>query len=217
MTSIFPSSSAFRAANTANKEQANAHDLMERLSSGKRITNGSDDAADLYKTNNIKAKILSTKASIRNVTDLMSTTQIIEQGYKNINAMLLRANELTVQATNKIYKDSDRISINNEIQNIIDEIDNKYLVVSERNNTCSFWKFYETFNDYLDTFSKVLLDCNRYLYISSHYSPVIQMVVEEVNEETGETNPNLIYSDSDCDSPSDSENIPDTEESKKED
>jgi len=124
MTSIFPSSSAFKAANTANKEQANAHDLMEKLSSGKRITNGSDDAADLYKTNNIKAKILSAKASIRNVTDLMSTTQIIEQGYKNINAMLLRANELTVQATNKIYKDSDRISLNNEIQNIIDEIDN---------------------------------------------------------------------------------------------
>ena len=124
MTSIFPSSSAFRAANTTNKEQANAQELMDKLSSGKRITNGSDDAADLYKTNNIKAKILSTKASIRNVTDLMSTTQIIEQGYKNINAMLLRANELTVQATNKIYKDSDRISLNNEIQNIIDEIDN---------------------------------------------------------------------------------------------
>ncbi len=124
MTSIFPSSSAFKAANTSNKEQTSSSELMEKLSSGKRITNGSDDAADLYKTNNMKAKILSTKASIRNVTDLMSTTQIIEAGYKNINEMLLRANELTVQATNKIYKDSDRISLNDEIQKIIDEIDN---------------------------------------------------------------------------------------------
>ena len=124
MTSIFPSSSAFKAANTSNKEQTSSSVLMEKLSSGKRITNGSDDAADLYKTNNMKAKILSTKASIRNVTDLMSTTQMIEAGYKNINKMLLRANELTIHATNKIYKDSDRISLNDEIQKIIDEIDN---------------------------------------------------------------------------------------------
>ena len=124
MTSIFPSSSAFKAANTTNKEQASSSELMGKLSSGKRITDGSDDAANLYKTNNMKSKILSTKASIRNVTDLMSTTQIIESGYTNINDMLLRANELTLQATNKIYKDSDRISLNDEIQKIIDEIDN---------------------------------------------------------------------------------------------
>lgn len=105
---------------------------------------------------------------------------------------------------------------NNSLCEIIDEIDNKYLVVSERNNTCSFWKIYETFNDYLDTFSEALSECNRYLYISSHYSPAIQMIIEEVNEETGETNSNLIYSDSDSDSP-DSENIRDTGESTKED
>ena len=42
---------------------------------------------------------------------------------------------------------------------------------------------YETFNDYLDTFSEALMECNRYLYISSHYTPV---VIEEVNKETGE-------------------------------
>ena len=85
---------------------------------------------------------------------------------------------------------------NNSLCEIIDEIDNKYLILSERNNTCSFWKIYETFNDYLDIFSETLVECNRYLYVSSYYSPQIQEVIEEVNKKTGETNPNLIYSDS---------------------
>ena len=55
MTSIFPSSSAFKAVNTSNKEQTSSSELIEKLSSGKRITNGSDDAADIYKTNKMKA------------------------------------------------------------------------------------------------------------------------------------------------------------------
>ena len=97
---------------------------------------------------------------------------------------------------------------NNSICEIIDEVDNKYLILNERNNTCSFWKIYETFNDYLDTFSEALMECNRYLFISSHYTPV---VIEEVNQETGEENPNLIYSDSDSDTEGD------CQESKKED
>jgi flagellin-like hook-associated protein FlgL len=54
----------------------------------------------------------------------MSMAQLADQGYNNINKMLLRANELALQSTNKIYKDADRIALNNEIQNIIDEIDN---------------------------------------------------------------------------------------------
>lgn len=124
MTSIFPGANAFNAVNKTNKEHNNATELVGKLSSGKRIGDGSDDAANLYKTNNLKAKILSTKASMRNVTDLMSAAQLADQGCSNINKMLLRANELAVQATNKVYKNSDRISLNNEIQNIIDEIDN---------------------------------------------------------------------------------------------
>ena len=80
---------------------------------------------------------------------------------------------------------------NNSICEIIDEVDNKYLALSERNNTCSFWKIYETFNDYLDTFSEALMDCNRYLYVSSKYYPVLELI----NKDTGEINPNLIYSD----------------------
>ena len=97
---------------------------MEKISNGKRLITGADDAGNINKVNNLKAKVLSTKAAIRSVTDMMSMAQLADQGYNNINKMLLRANELALQSTNKIYKDADRIALNNEIQNIINEIDN---------------------------------------------------------------------------------------------
>lgn len=80
---------------------------------------------------------------------------------------------------------------NNILCQIIDDVDDKYDILRERHDSCSFWKAYETLNDYLDTFCEALKECNRYLYVSSMYSPVL----EKVNKETGETNPNLIYSD----------------------
>jgi hypothetical protein len=81
---------------------------------------------------------------------------------------------------------------NNVLCQIIDDVDDKYDILRERHDTCSFWKVYETLNDYLDTFSEALMECNRYLYVSSKYSPIF---METVNKETGETDPNLIYSD----------------------
>ncbi len=124
MTSIFPGGNALNAANITKKQQDQSAVLMEKISNGKRLITGADDAGNINKVNSLKAKVLSTKAAIRSVTDIMSMAQLADQGYNNINKMLLRANELALQSTNKIYKDADRIALSNEIQNIINEIDN---------------------------------------------------------------------------------------------
>ena len=124
MPSIFPSGSAFKAANITNKQNNESADLMQKISVGKRVTNGADDAANLFNINNLQATVLSTKASIRNITDLMSAAQIAEQTYGNIAGILQRANEIAVQTTNSTYKDADRLALNNEIQNLLNEVDN---------------------------------------------------------------------------------------------
>ena len=124
MTSIFPGGNALKATNITNKQQNQSAKIMEKISNGKRLITGADDAGNINKVNSLKAKVLSTKAAIRNVTDMMSMAQLADQGYNNINTMLLRANELALQSTNKIYKNGDRVALNNEIQNIINEIDN---------------------------------------------------------------------------------------------
>ena len=124
MTSIFPGGNALKATNITNKQQNQSAEIMEKISNGKRLITGADDAGNINKVNSLKAKVLSTKAAIRNVTDMMSMAQLADQGYNNINTMLLRANELALQSTNKIYTNADRVALNNEIQNIINEIDN---------------------------------------------------------------------------------------------
>ena len=124
MTSIFPGGNALKASNITNKQQNESAELMEKISNGKRLVTGADDAGNIYRVNNLKAKVLSTKAAIRSVTDMMSMAQVADHGYNNINSMLLRANELALQSSNKIYKDADRIAFNNEIQSILNEIDN---------------------------------------------------------------------------------------------
>ena len=85
---------------------------------------------------------------------------------------------------------------NTILSGIIDDIDNKFILLRERDQTCSIWKLWETFNDYLDTFSDVLIQCDKYLYrkhcmYDSIYSN--EKDNEEKNEETEEKNPNLVY------------------------
>ena len=70
---------------------------------------------------------------------------------------------------------------NQTISQLIDDIDNKYLVLRERAHSCSFWKISETFNDYLDTFSEALKECNKYLYITTRYDNLF-----EEDEDDGE-------------------------------
>ena len=84
---------------------------------------------------------------------------------------------------------------------IIDNIDEKFIILKNRYETCSIWRVVETFNDYLDSICEGLSECKSYLYFNNHISTELKeeefrdAVEEEINTETGETNPNLIYDD----------------------
>ena len=81
-------------------------------------------------------------------------------------------------------------------ERIIDDIDNKYLIVNDRYKTCSFIQIYETMNDWLDSFCECLKECDRYLYLSENKTRFdMNETVTEVNEGTEEENPNLQYED----------------------
>ena len=47
MTSIFPGGNALNAANITNKQQNESAELMEKISNGKRLTTGADDAGNI--------------------------------------------------------------------------------------------------------------------------------------------------------------------------
>ena len=86
------------------------------------------------------------------------------------------------------------------MSDIIDGIDNKFLIARERAFTCSMWKIFETFNDYLDTITEALKESEKYLY-TTEYKVINNSENDSENDsvdacknsDTQELNPNLVY------------------------
>lgn len=96
---------------------------MERLSSGLRINSSADDAAGLAIANRLDTQIRGMAKGIQNANDAISMVQTAEGAQKEITEILQRMRELAVQAANSSNNDTDRASLNAEVQQLITEID----------------------------------------------------------------------------------------------
>jgi flagellin len=96
---------------------------FERLSSGLRVARASDDAAGLAISERLKASVRSINQASRNANDGISLVQTAEGGLDEINNLLNRGRELAVQASNGTLKGSDKNTLDDELQQIVDEID----------------------------------------------------------------------------------------------
>jgi len=94
----------------------------QRLSSGLRIVNASDDAAGLGLSEKMRAKILSYGQSSRNTQDGISFVQTAEGALSETGNLLNRIRELAVQAANGTLGSSERTTIDTEVQSLISEI-----------------------------------------------------------------------------------------------
>jgi flagellin len=95
---------------------------IQRLSSGMRINSAKDDAAGQAIANRFSANIRGLSQASRNANDGISLAQTTEGALGEINNNLQRIRELSVQAANGSNSDSDLVSIQNEINERIDEI-----------------------------------------------------------------------------------------------
>jgi len=96
---------------------------IEKLSSGLRINKAGDDASGLAVSEKMRAQISGLHQAMRNTEDAISFLQTTE-GYLDETTMILqRMRELSVQAGNGIYSDQDRMLINVEMSQLVDEID----------------------------------------------------------------------------------------------
>lgn len=96
----------------------------QRLSSGKKINSAADDAAGLAITEKMRAQIKGLDMASKNAEDAISLIQTAEGSMSEIESMLQRARELTVQAANDTNTDEDRQKIGDEITQLVEEIDN---------------------------------------------------------------------------------------------
>ncbi|MFG5995567.1 flagellin FliC, partial [Salmonella enterica subsp. enterica serovar Pomona] len=91
--------------------------------SGLRINSAKDDAAGQAIANRFTANIKGLTQASRNANDGISIAQTTEGALNEINNNLQRVRELSVQATNGTNSDSDLKSIQDEIQQRLEEID----------------------------------------------------------------------------------------------
>ena len=103
---------------------------FERLSSGLRVNGARDDAAGLSISTRMTSQVEGLQQSIRNANDSISLYQTAEGALGEVEGMLQRMRELSVQAANGALQDSDRQAIQAEVSQLQNEIDN----ISERTN-----------------------------------------------------------------------------------
>ncbi len=106
---------------------------LEKLSAGERIVRAGDDAAGLAISEKLKAEIRSLKQANRNALDGISLIQTAEGGLNEIQNIMIRLRELSVQAANDTLSETDRSFINKEFSSLVSEVD-RISAVTQFNN-----------------------------------------------------------------------------------
>ncbi|EIJ80538.1 flagellin domain protein [Bacillus methanolicus PB1] len=96
---------------------------LNKLSSGLRINQASEDAAGLSISETLRAQIRGLAQSQRNMQDGLSVLKSAEEGLMNINHLLQRIREIAVQNANDTLNANDRTASQKELEQLLQAID----------------------------------------------------------------------------------------------
>ena len=96
---------------------------MEKLSSGLRINRAGDDASGLAVSEKLRSQIRGLNQASANASNGISFIQVAEGYLQETQDIVQRIRELSVQAANGIYTNEDRMYIQVEVSQLVDEID----------------------------------------------------------------------------------------------
>jgi flagellin len=96
---------------------------LERLSSGLRINRAADDAAGLAIAEGFRSNVRGAQVAQRNSQDGISMVQTAEGSLSETTNILQRVRELAVQAANGTQSADNRIALDNEVQQLLEQID----------------------------------------------------------------------------------------------
>jgi len=95
---------------------------MEKLSSGLRINRAADDAAGLAISEKMRGQIRGLNQAVRNAQDGISLLQTAEGALNETHSILQRMRELAVQSANDTNTDADRVQIQQEVNQLLEEL-----------------------------------------------------------------------------------------------
>jgi flagellin len=95
---------------------------MEKLSSGQRINRAGDDASGLAVSEKLRSQVRGLNQASKNIENGVSFIQTTEGYLQETQDILHRVRELSVQSANGIYTAEDRMQIQVEVSQLVDEI-----------------------------------------------------------------------------------------------
>lgn len=95
---------------------------IEKLSSGMRINRAGDDASGLAVSEKLRSQIRGLNQADRNIQNGISFIQTSEGYLQETQDILHRLRELSVQSANGVYTQEDRMQIQVEVSQLVDEI-----------------------------------------------------------------------------------------------
>ena len=115
--------SAINAQRTLNLRQTDLQSDVAKIASGLRINKAGDDASGLAVSEKMRGQIRGLHQADKNTQDGISFIQTTEGYLEETTSILQRIREISVQAANGIYTDEDRLYMQVEVSQLIDEID----------------------------------------------------------------------------------------------
>jgi len=102
-----------------NSSQSSLATSIQRLSSGLRINSAKDDAAGLAISDRMTSQIRGFNQAMRNAADGISLAQVGEGALQQVTNNLQRMRELAIQSVNATNSAEDRISLDEEFQQLL--------------------------------------------------------------------------------------------------
>jgi flagellin len=96
---------------------------IEKLASGERINRAGDDASGLAVSEKMRTQINGLLQAEKNSQNGLSFIQVAEGSLQQVNEILQRIRMLSVQSANGIYSNADRLQIQVEVSQLIEEVD----------------------------------------------------------------------------------------------
>lgn len=122
MSVINTNAKAMLAQNALTTNNRSLSTSMEQLSTGKRINSAQDDAAGFAIAQKMTSQIRGLNQAVRNAGDAISLVQTAEGALVEVNNMLQRMRELSVQSSTDSNVTTDREALHNEFNQLRLEI-----------------------------------------------------------------------------------------------
>jgi flagellin len=106
-----------------NRNSQRINRQLERLSSGLRVNRASDDASGLVVSEGMRAEVAGLNQNVRNAEQAFNLLQVAEGSMQEVNNILVRMRELSIQSATSTINDKNRESLASEFNQLTNEID----------------------------------------------------------------------------------------------